>query len=244
MQATTTTDSASVSSGHQCSDSGSVSPARSVIGTHTDSVHMKEVERSDHQGAGASATWLTREELASLAGPLPTDAHWAGKMRRGYAQWCVLRDDLAQFPLERAQVKGEIGRAIGHHPWVWKVRGITRKALDALGGSDRMFNHWERGGFQRAHLHTWDGLLEELATIPRSTGFDEWCRLVWDLDVTVICRDAIENHMLDTTRRSEVACAAFFRDDVITFANPSNLFPDGGSSFKYRRAEQGLLRLL
>lgn len=197
-----------------------------------------------HPGEVASATWLTDEELATLAGPMPTDPMWMGKMRRAYAQWLVLRADLALFPGDRKQVKGEIGHAVGHHPWVWKVRGITRKALDALAGPDRMFNHWERGGFQRAHLHTWDGLLDELIDAHAATPFGLWCKAVWSCDVTVICHDAQENHMLDTTRYSADQCSRYFREEVVTFSNPDNLFADGGSSFKYRRAEQAFLRTL
>lgn len=182
-----------------------------------------------------SHAWLTREELGDLAGPQPDDPAWLRKMQRAYAQWGVLRDALSASPGDRKSIQGEIGHAIGHHERVWKVRGITRNALEMILGRGNISNHGERKGFTRAHLHTWAGLLDTLVDCDRETTFEEWSSLIWDLDVTVICASLDENHMLDSTKYPAEECMKFFSESVITFANAENRFSDTGSTFKCRK---------
>lgn len=181
------------------------------------------------------ATWLSREELAQFAGPQPVDERWLRKTHRAWMQWRVLRGALADNPGDRKEIQGEIGHAVGHHRLVWKVRGITRRALEHLAGADGMFNHTERKGFQRAHLHTWMGLLDLLVECPIDLTLEQWRAIVWEHDVTVICVGEVENHMLDSTKRSTEECQAFFKESVAMFHPADGHFEDTGSTFTYRK---------
>lgn len=180
-------------------------------------------------------SFLTRQELAALAGPHPEDPAWHRKMKRAFRTWGMLRDELHDDPSIRDEIKSEMKNAIGRHRLVWKVRGITHNALDALMGGGNGYTKDSRAGFQRAHLHTWDGLVDELMQCNRGIGFTDWVQHVWDLDVTIICTGPEENRALDST---DGATRDFFDRSVITFKNEDNLFDDTGTSFRWRKGKE------
>jgi len=180
-------------------------------------------------------SFLTREELRSLAGGQPVDPAWHRKMQRAFRTWASLLQELRDDPSIRDEIKSEMKNAVGRHRLVWKVRGITGEALEALLGGANGYTKDSRAGFQRAHLHTWDGLIDGLMSLPMGTGFTEWVSHVWELDVTVICTGADENRMLDSTLG---APRGWFDKNVITFKNEENLFDDTGTSFRWRKGKE------
>lgn len=177
-------------------------------------------------------SFLTRQELAALAGPHPADPAWHRKMKRAFRTWGHLRDELHDDPSIRGEIKSEMNLALRGHPHTWKVRGITHKALDALLGGDKCWTEAGRKGFERAHLHTWDGLIDELMQCHRDIDFTGWVQHVWELDVTIICTGRAENKALDSTSGGT---RSFFDLSVTTFRNDSNLFCDSGTRFKLRK---------
>jgi hypothetical protein len=181
-------------------------------------------------------TWLTEDELAALAGDQPDTLSWRVETQLRWKHWRDWRAQVAEDPSSYKHIEGQLGHRLGHHPTTWKVVGITKSALETLGGADGMFTCKRPPGIQRGHLHPWRDVKKHLMTCDPGLGYQEFTRYIWSHDVTVLCL-ALEN--------AELEDRAYFEEHTVRFINPfGELFSDVGKDFKYGKKERECLRLV
>ena len=149
-----------------------------------------------------------------------------------YETWKRIR---ASSLVDSPWSKSVFDNLFGSHPLSWRVVGMTRSALDRLGGADMSFtSKREPGVYIRSHLYPRRTTTLDLRALPLETTFDEFVAHTWPRDITVIGLKS-EDRLLEDPGYFQKVSTTWRNDDGTTFT-------EAGKGWKYGAKERSFLR--